>query len=76
MASIKQLTDRKYKITVSNGYRKGKKICKAKTIQVPLSVPSRSIRQYVMHKAEELERRLKFGFIEDSSTAFQDYAEG
>lgn len=29
-----------------------------------------------MHKAEELERRLKFGFIEDSSTAFQDYAEG
>lgn len=76
MASIKQLTDRKYKITVSNGYRKGKKICKAKTIQVPLSVPSRGIRQYVMHKAEELERRLKFGFIEDSSTAFQDYAEG
>ena len=76
MASIKQLTDRKYKITVSNGYRKGKKICKAKTIQVPLSVPSRSIRQYVMHKAEELERRLKFGFTEDSSTAFQDYAEG
>lgn len=76
MASIKQLTDRKYKITVSNGYRKGKKICKAKTIQVPLPVPSRSIRQYVMHKAEELERRLKFGFIEDSSTAFQDYAEG
>ena len=76
MASIKQLTDRKYKITVSNGYRKGKKICKAKTIQVPLSVPLRSIRQYVMHKAEELERRLKFGFIEESSTAFQDYAEG
>ena len=29
-----------------------------------------------MYKAEELERRLKFGFIEDSSTAFQDYAEG
>ena len=29
-----------------------------------------------MHKAEELERRLKFGFIKDSSTAFQDYAEG
>lgn len=76
MASIKQLTDRKYKITVSNGYRKGKKICKAKTIQVPLSVPSRSIRQYVMHEAEELERRFKFGFIEDSNTTFQDYAEG
>ena len=77
MASIKQLDERRYKITVSNGYRpNGKKISKAKNIQVPLSVPSRSIRQYVMHKAEELERRLKFGFIEDSSTAFQDYAEG
>ena len=76
MASIKQLTDRKYKITVSNGYRKGKKICKAKTIQVPLSVSSRSIRQYVMHEAEALERRFKFGFIEDSNTTFQDYAEG
>ena len=76
MASIKQLTERKYKITISNGYRNGKKICKSQTIQVPKSVASRSIRQYVMHKAEELERRFKYGFSEDGSTTFQDYAEG
>ena len=32
MASIKQLGGRRFKITVSNGYRPdGKKICKAKT---------------------------------------------
>ena len=32
MASIKQLDERRYKITVSNGYRpNGKKISKAKT---------------------------------------------
>ena len=60
MASIKQLTERKYKITISNGYRNGKKICKSQTIQVPKSVSSRSIRQYVMHEAEELERRFKY----------------
>lgn len=75
MASIKQLTERKYKITISNGYRNGKKICKSQTIQVPKSVASRSIRQYVMHEAEELERRFKYGFSEGSSTTFQDYAE-
>ena len=75
MASIKQLTERKYKITISNGYRNGKKICKSQTIQVPKSVSSRSIRQYVMHEAEELERRFKYGFSEDGSTTFQDYAE-
>lgn len=75
MASIKQLSERKYKITISNGYRNGKKICKSQTIQVPKSVSSRSIRQYVMHEAEELERRFKYGFSEDGSTTFQDYAE-
>ena len=38
MASIKQLDERRYKITVSNGYRpNGKKISKARTIQVPVS---------------------------------------
>ena len=48
MASIKQLDDRRFKITVSNGYRPdGKKICKAKTIRVPESIPKRGIRQYV-----------------------------
>ena len=36
MASIKQLDERRYKITVSNGYRPdGRKISKAKTIHVP-----------------------------------------
>ena len=36
MASIKQLDERRYKITVSNGYRpNGKKNSKAKTIQIP-----------------------------------------
>lgn len=76
MASIKQLSARKYKITVSNGYRPdGRKISKAKTIQVPFSVPSRGIYQYVAHEAEELERRFKYGFGEDGSTTFQDYAE-
>lgn len=44
MASIKQLDERRYKITVSNGYRpNGKKISKAKTIQVPPGVPRRGI---------------------------------
>lgn len=52
MASIKQLDERRYKITVSNGYRpNGKKISKAKTIQVPPSVPKRGIGQYVAHAA-------------------------
>ena len=60
MASIKQLTDRKFKITISNGYRpNGKKICKAKTITVPNSVKPRGISQYVAHEAEELERLVK-----------------
>lgn len=44
MASIKQLDERRYKITVSNGYRpNGKKISKAKTIQVPPNVPKRAL---------------------------------
>ena len=55
MASIKQLDNRRFKITVSNGYRPDrKKICKAKTIRVPESIPKRDIRQYVAHEAEEL----------------------
>ena len=60
MASIKKLTDRKFKITISNGYHpSGKKICKAKTITVPDSVKPRGIPQYVAHEAEELERLVK-----------------
>ena len=75
MASIKQLTDRKFKITISNGYRpNGKKICKAKTITVPDTVHKRGISQYVAHEAEELERLVKSGFAEDRDTTFETYA--
>ena len=75
MASIKKLTDRKFKITISNGYRpNGQKICKAKTITVPDSVKPRGIRQYVAHEAEELERLVKSGFAEDRDTTFETYA--
>ena len=76
MASIKQLDDRRFKITVSNGYRPdGKKICKAKTIRVPESIPKRGIRQYVAHEAEELERQFKTGYSEDGNMTFQEFAE-
>ena len=76
MASIKQLDDRRFKITVSNGYRPdGKKICKAKTIRVPESIPKRGISQYVAHEAEELERQFKTGYGEDGNMPFQEYAE-
>ncbi|MBM6724230.1 hypothetical protein [Pseudoflavonifractor phocaeensis] len=76
MASIKQLDDRRFKITVSNGYRPdGKKICKAKTIRVPESIPKRGIRQYVAHEAEELERQFKTGYSEDGDMPFQEFAE-
>ena len=75
MASIKKLSDRKFKITISNGYRaNGKKICKAKTITVPDSVKLRGIPQYVAHEAEELERLVKSGFAEDRDTTFEAYA--
>ena len=51
MASIKKLSDRKFKITVSNGYRpSGKKICKAKTITVPDSVKPRGISSTLLTK--------------------------
>lgn len=75
MASIKQLDERRYKITVSNGYRpNGKKISQAKTIQVPPSVPKRGIGQYVAHAAEELERSFKTGYAEDGEMAFEEFA--
>lgn len=76
MASIKKLSERKYKITVSNGYRaNGQKICKAKTITVPNSVRIKSIPQYVAHEAEEYERYIKLGYSEDSEMTFEQYAE-
>ena len=75
MASIKQLQTRKYKITVSNGYRPdGRKISRAKTITVPDTVRKQQIPQYVAHQAEEFERLVKNGFCEDSSMRFEDYA--
>lgn len=75
MASIKKINNRKYKITVSNGYRlDGRKISRAKTIHVPESVHPRAIRQYVAHEAEEFERQVKNGFGEDAETPFEVYA--
>ena len=77
MASIKQLSDRKYKITISNGYRTdGRKVCKAKTIQVPDSIPKRGVEQYVYHEAERLERLFKQGYSEDAEMTFETYARG
>ena len=77
MASIKQVAERKYKITISNGYRTdGRKICKTKTIQVPDSVPKRGIEQYVYHEAERLERLFKQGYSEDAEMTFETYARG
>ena len=77
MASIKQLSDRKYKITISNGYRTdGRKVCKAKTIQVPETVPKRGVEQYVYHEAERLERLFKQGYSEDAEMTFETYARG
>ena len=75
MASIKQLDERRYKITVSNGYRpNGKKNSKAKTIQIPPGVPKRGIGQYVAHAAEELERSFKTGYAEDGEMTFEEFA--
>ena len=75
MASIKQLTDRKFTITISNGYRpNGKKICQGKDHHCPNSVKPRGISQYVAHEAEELERLVKSGFAEDRDTTFETYA--
>lgn len=75
MASIKELDERRYKITVSNGYRPdGRKISKAKTIHVPPNVPKRGIGQYVAHAAEELERSFKTGYAEDGEMTFEEFA--
>ena len=76
MASIKKLDIRRYKITVSNGYHPdGRKICKAKTIHVPDTIPGRGIQQYVAHAAEEFERAVKYGYSEESDLTFEEYAE-
>ena len=49
MAYIKKKSERKFKITVCNGYKvNGQKRMKAQTITVPSSVPKRGIQQYVI----------------------------
>ena len=72
LASLKQLDERRYKITVSNGYRPdGRKVCKARTLHVPKKIPRRSVLQYVMHAAEELEKEFKYGYAEDGEKTFE-----
>ena len=76
MASIKKINNRKFKVTVSNGYRAdGKKISRAKTINVPDTVRRSGIAQYVAHFAEEWERFIKSGYCEDAEMSFEQYAE-
>lgn len=75
MASIKKLDTRKFKITVSNGYRPdGRKVSRAKTITVPQTVGGRGILQYVAHEAEEFEKLVKSGYCEDGEMTFQESA--
>ena len=57
MAYIKKKSERKFKITVCNGYKvNGQKRMKAQTITVPTEVPKRGIQQYVMTEAERLRK--------------------
>ena len=75
MASIKKINERKYKITVSNGYKAdGRKISRAKTITVPGTVRVRGIPQYVSHSAEEFEREVKLGYSEDGEMSFEEFS--
>lgn len=76
MASIKQKSSRKFKITVCNGYRPdGTKICRAKTVTVPDSVHPKRIHQYVTQAAAEMEREFQHGYSEDADTPFESFAE-
>ena len=69
-------SERKYKITVCNGYKvNGQKRMKAQTITVPSSVPKRGIQQYVMAEAERIEKKFKYGVEESDQTHFEQYAE-
>ena len=67
MAYIQQRGERKYKITVCNGYKpNGQKRMQARTVDVPKEVPKRVIQQYVMAEAERLEKtesRWMWGWI-------------
>ena len=61
MAYIKKKSERKFKITVCNGYKvNGQKRMKTQTITVPSSVPKRGIQQYVMAEAERIEKKFKY----------------
>lgn len=76
MACIKKKSERKFKITVCNGYKvNGQKRMKAQTITVPSSVPKRGIKQYVMAEAERIEKKFKYGVEESDQTHFEQYAE-
>ena len=61
MAYIKKKSERKFKITVCNGYKvNGQKRMKAQTVTVPSFVPKRGIQQYVMAEAERIEKKFKY----------------
>ena len=76
MAYIKKKSERKFKITVCNGYKvNGQKRMKAQTITVPSFVPKRGIQQYVMAEAERIEKKFKYGVEESDQTHFDQYAE-
>ena len=76
MAYIKKKSERKFKITVCNGYKvNGQKRMKAQTITVPSSIPKRGIQQYVMAEAERIEKKFKYGVEESDQTHFEQYAE-
>ena len=76
MAYIKKKSERKFIITVCNGYKvNGQKRMKAQTITVPSSVPKRGIQQYVMAEAERIEKKFKYGVEESDQTHFDQYAE-
>ena len=76
MAYIKKKSERKFKITVCNGYKvNGQKRMKAQTITVPPEVPKRGIQQYVMAEAERIEKKFKYGIEESDQTHFDRYVE-
>lgn len=77
MAYIQKRGERKYKITVCNGYRSdGKKRQQARTIDVPVTVPKRGIMQYVHAEADRLERKFRTGVDVDDRITFEAYATG
>ena len=75
MAYIQQQGERKYKITVCNGYKpNGQKRMQARTVNVPIEIPNRGIRQYVYAEAERLEKRFRTGIDQSENTRLEDYA--